>query len=295
MTSPKVSLSKVVYSIIALVALIAVWLLVRTPRAEVDIITVTKGPFIESLRIDGTVRSKTNMTVSAFATGDLEQVPWKVGEALKKGQIITHLNWDYRKPVTSPLTGVISKIYRESAGPIARGEPILDVIDPQNLEIFAEALTTDATKVPLGAKVHVSGLGTGETLQATVVRISQAGFVKMSALGIEEERTEIVMAFQKNPPPKIGNNFHVELEIEISNNEEALQIPLGALFKDGQRWAVYLVQDGRARLRHVTVLKRSATSALLSSGLEPGEQVVLFPSDKVADGVKVRTRKGTAP
>ncbi|CAE81176.1 HlyD family efflux transporter periplasmic adaptor subunit [Bdellovibrio bacteriovorus] len=286
---------KFIYVTLAILTAVALGLLLRPSAVPVEIAVVEQGPFTEQLRVDGTVRSRHITTVTAFATGDLERLEMKAGESVKKGQTLTHLKWDFRKPVTSPVAGVVAKVYRESAGPIQRGEPIVDIIDPRDIEVVAKVLTTDAVKVQPQSVVKIFGLGDDSELEGRVLRVSQAGFVEISALGIEEEKTEIFIEFQKPPPVQIGHNFHVELLIEVSHTDQALQVPLGALLKNRNNWAVYTVQDQRAHLQSVEIAKRNDSHAVVSSGLKAGEQVILFPGDQVFDNSKVKIRRNSHP
>lgn len=280
-------LPKIVYGVLVLFLILGTWLLLRKKPVRVETAKVVRGHFEETLRIDGTIKSKTKLTVTAYATGDLGRVDLKVGDTIQKGQTITVLTWDIRKNIASPMDGVVSKVYRESAGPVQRGEPIIDIIDPKDLEIEAEVLTTDAVRIPEGALVNVTGLGNEETLKAKVHRISKAGFVKLSALGIEEEKTEVYMHFTTPPKSPIGDNYHVELFISLFQDDNVLKIPLGALFKNQDQWAVYINDNKKAYLRQVRVGKKNDFEALISEGLKEGEEVILFPGDQVTEGTKI--------
>ncbi|MEK2643857.1 efflux RND transporter periplasmic adaptor subunit [Bdellovibrio sp. BCCA] len=284
-------MKKFVYGALCILLLVSLWILFREQPVSVQTSLVKRGSFEEHLRVDGTIKSKTKMTVVAYATGDLERVDLQVGDNVEKGQRITTLFWDIRKDVVSPMTGVISKVYRESAGPILRGEPIVDVIDPDNLEIVAEVLTTDAVRIPEGAETKVTGIGNEEAVEAKVSRISRAGFMKLSALGIEEEKTEVYVQFINRPNARIGDNFHVELFITLYTSNNVLTVPLGALFKQENNWAVYVVKDKRARLKTLSIAKKNETDALVQSGLQEGEEVILFPGDQIHEGTKIRIQK----
>ncbi|KYG67990.1 hypothetical protein AZI87_01590 [Bdellovibrio bacteriovorus] len=290
MKKAKTLLAPFIYGLLFCVAGLSLWLLFRTKAVEVEIVSVQKKSFEEILTLDGVVRSTTKFTVTAFTTGDLDRIDLKVGDPVSKNQKITTLHWDLHKSIVSPVDGIISKIYRDSAGPVARGEPLVDIIDPINLEVVVEALTTDAVRLNEGTRAYIDAFGMEPPLPAKVRRISRAGFVKLSALGIEEEKTPVYLKFLKNPPSSIGDNFHVEVHFIISQRNNVLTVPAGALFKDEDSWAVYTLEKNRARLRIVKLEVKTDTAAVVSSGLKEGDLVILFPSDLISDGRKVKAR-----
>jgi HlyD family secretion protein len=268
-------------------------MLVAVPRAvQVETSAVKREEFRETIRSDGYLRSKERYTVPAFATGDIKRVDLKVGDSIKKGQVITHLYWDVSwDPVRAPISGVVSKIFRESAGPIQRGEPIIEIVDPSKLEAVAELLTTDATRVTPGDRAMIEAWGGEGAIEARVLRISKAGFTKQSALGVEEERTEVIMDPVSLPAEisgRLGSTFHVEVSIVVAVHHDALVLPAGAVFRDGDSWAVYRVESGRAKGVRVTVGARSGQDVLISSGLSAGDRVVMFPGDLIKDGTRIR-------
>lgn len=268
-------------------------LVVAVPRAvQVETAVVKRGEFRETIRSDGYLRSKERYTVPAFATGDIKRVDLKVGDIVKKGQVITHLYWDVSwDPLRAPISGVVSKVFRESAGPIQRGEPIIEIVDPTRLEAVAELLTTDATRVTPGDRAMIEAWGGEGSIEARVLRISKAGFTKQSALGVEEERTEVILDLLSLPAgvsERLGSTFHVEISVVVAVHADALQLPAGAVFRDGEAWAVYRIDSGRAKVVRVEVGARSGQEVLISSGLSAGDRVVLFPGDLVRDGTRIR-------
>lgn len=280
-------------ALIALSILAALIYLVAVPRAvSVETAAAKRGLFVETLNADGIFRSKQRFVVSAFAEGDMKRMNLKVGDPLKKGQLITELVWDVRyEPLKSPVTGVVSKVFRDTAGPVRRGEPIVEIIDPSSLEVMAELLTTDAAQVRPNMPVSVEGWGGSPAIEATVARVSKAGFTKQSALGVDEEKTEVV-ADPKNVPndvlARVGSNFHVEVSIQLSKRENALKIPVGAIFRDGQKWAVYLIRAGRTKLTHVEIAARNNEEVAISGGLAEGDVVVVYPGDLVKENTRVK-------
>lgn len=267
------------------------WMLFRPQPVEVQSHLVERGLFEEKFSVDGKLRSRNKAIVVAFANGDIDDVSFKAGDPIRKGQKVTTLHWDYHVQIKSPLTGVVSKVFRDSAGPINRGEPLIEVIDPEQIEIVAEVLTSDSARLREGISVEVSDIGDANTYSAVITSISRAGFIKISALGVEEERTEVRMNFVNLPAEvrhRLGDNYHVSLAMLLSRVEDVVKIPLGALFRDQGIWMVYVVERGRAKVRRVQVLARNDKEVAITEGLSPGDVVVLFPGDKVHEGVALK-------
>ncbi len=284
------------WGILGMAVAAMILLLLRNPPIEVDGASVERKEFIETLISDGILRSKTRITVTAFAMGELGRMPYRVGDELKKGAVIAELLWDVKpEPVRAPIAGVISKVYRESAGPILRGEPIVEMVDPRHLEGIAEVLTIHASLVRPGNPAFITIPGMPEPIRARVIRISKAGFVKISALGVEEERTEVTLALEhpaRELVQHLGSTYHVEVAIETRRTPNAVLVPTGALIRDGSDWAVYRVKEGRARKERVEIAGTSGGSAKLAGDaqIKPGDRVIVYPGDLVKDGIRVKER-----
>ncbi len=277
-------------------ALVALLYVIFVPRpVQVEVATVTTGLFQETIRADGILRSKERYTVPAFAEGDIKRVSLKVGDPIKKGEKITELYWDVKyDPVRAPISGVVSKVYRESAGPIRRGEPIIEIVDPSRLEVMAELLTTDATRLRPNIEAWIENWSGGKPIEARVTRVSKAGFTKQSALGVEEERTEVTADLINTPASvleNVGSTFHVDVTFKISETANALKVPIGSLFRDGSDWAVYLDVKGRARKKKVEVISLGAQEASIKAGLSAGDRVLVYPGDLVRDGTRIRAQR----
>jgi len=194
--------------------------------------------------------------------------------------------------VKAPEGGRVLKILSESEQVVAAGAPLLEIGDPQDLEIVVDLLSTDAVKVTEGAPAHIEGWGGGKSLEARVRRIDPAGFTKVSALGIEEQRVNTVldMIDVKSKWRQLGHDFRVFVRITVWRSENALRVPLSALFRSGNAWAVFEAVDGQARLTTVEIGQRNTEHAEVLNGLESGDRVILHPSDRVTDGVGIAER-----
>jgi HlyD family secretion protein len=195
-------------------------------------------------------------------------------------------------PVRAPVSGRVLRVVRESEGPVASGEPLIEIGDPSELEVGVDLLSADAVKVQAGDRAVFEEWGGDEPLHARVRRVEPYGFTKISALGIEEQRVNVILDFT-DPREKweaLGHGYRVEARIVLWEGDDVLKLPLSALFRDGERWAVFAVEDGVARLRHVERGRHTGLEAEILSGLEEGQRVVLYPSNRVADGVPVVAR-----
>lgn len=285
-------MKKIFYGLSAVVFAGALLLLLKPGPISVETLIVRKGPFDEVFSTDAKIRSRDRQTVYAFATGDLAPFQVKEGDAVEKGQVLSKLEWDRTLRVKAPMKGVITKIYRESGGPVTRGEPVFKISGLKELEVIASLLTTDAVRIAVGTPVIITNWGGTGAIEAQVSQVSRAGDVKVSALGVEEERTEVIMELKgvsQDVQSKLGDNYHVDVKFLISQEKEVLTLPLGALFRLQDNWACYVVEKNRAKLRQVSISKRSDQMALVTDGLREGETVILFPSDQVTDGVSVKS------
>jgi HlyD family secretion protein len=278
------------------ILLVLVVLVFHRPRTPVETAPVDRGPVTETLSVDGIFRSRHRHVISAFATGEVEEIRWKVGDPVHRGQILTRILWDLEpEPVRSPIRGVISRIWRESAGPVQRGEPLLEVLDPERLEVVAEVLTLEVPRLRPGLRAKVLWSGAPETLGARIRRVSQAGFVKVTALGVEEERTEVVLDLEALPrghPLPSGHLFHTEIVIETARVEQALRVPLGATFRKGPEWSVFVVTGGRAKWTRIARGIDDGKRVEVLDGLQEGQKVILYPGDRIREGLPVKPMEG---
>jgi len=194
--------------------------------------------------------------------------------------------------VKSPTSGRVLKIIQESEATVLAGSPLIEIGDPLDLEVVAELLSTDAVRIKPGASVRIDGWG-GPPIQGRVKRVDPAGFLKVSALGIEEQRVKTVIDFVDPPEvwSALGHDFRVVVHVTIWSAKSVLTVPVGALFRKGDDWVVFAVKDGRARANPVKIGQRNNRVVEITSGLSAGDQVVLHPSDRVRDGVSVAQRE----
>lgn len=195
-------------------------------------------------------------------------------------------------PVRAPVDGRILRILHKSAGIVGAGDPLIEIGNPEDIEVIVDLLSSDAVKVTPGAAVLIEAWGGGKTLQGKVRRIEPAGFTKVSALGIEEQRVNVLIDFvgARDQWRKLGHGFRVQLRIIVWQKEDALRVPIGSLFREEGAWAVFTVTDGAVSLRKVRIGQRNADYAEVLDGIVDGDVVVRHPSDRIADGINVIAR-----
>jgi HlyD family secretion protein len=193
--------------------------------------------------------------------------------------------------VPSPISGRVLRLMQESEGVVQAGAPLLEVGDPTAIEIVVDVLTSDAVHIRPGAEVTVERWG-GEPLSARVRTIEPSAFTRMSALGVEEQRVNAVIEL-KEPYEKwaaLKDGYRVEAKIVTSRRADVLLAPASALFRRDGGWALFRVVDGRARESRVDVGENNGLEVEIRSGIGPDDVVVIHPSERVADGVRVETR-----
>jgi HlyD family secretion protein len=193
------------------------------------------------------------------------------------------------REVKSNVSGRVLKVYEESARVVAAGTPLLEIGDPTDLEVVVEVLSRDGAAIAPGTKVEFDQWGGSEPLVGRVRLVEPAAFTKVSALGVEEQRVNVVADLLTPPEQRrsVGDNFRVDARIIIWESQDALKVPVGALFRQGDQWATFVLENGRARLRAVKAGRTSGTEAQVLDGLNPGEQVILYPGSRVRDGQRV--------
>lgn len=193
--------------------------------------------------------------------------------------------------ITAPVPGVILKRHHESEAVVAAGEPLMEIGDLRHMEVVADLLSSDAVRVRPGAAVSIERWGGGHAITGVVRRIEPSGFTKVSALGVEEQRVNVIVAFDDPCEGEaLGDGYRVEVRITTWRDDDVLTAPIGALFRSGADWAVFINDKGRARMRIVQVGERNHEVAQVIGGLQAGAVVVLHPPDTIVDGARIRAR-----
>ena len=225
------------------------------------------------------------------ARHDLEQaraalVRYQRGNATGGGEAS---KWD----VTSPVSGAVLKVVQKSEGPVGLGAPLVVLGDARSLEIVVDVLSQEAVAIRTAMPARIE-LGRGIAPLAAQVRLVEPeAFTKVSALGVEEQRVNVILDFAEplDRVQTIGDGFRVDAHIVIYRAEAAVKAPVGALFRDGDGWAVFVAEGDRAVKRRVSTPRRNALEALIEQGLEPGERVIVYPADSLREGSRLSYKR----
>jgi len=212
----------------------------------------------------------------------------------RTGEPDEHAQFEIPSP-SLPQSGVVFHVLRvlqESEAVVTAGTPLVELGDLSDLEVEIDVLSSDAVRIPPQAKVLLEQWGGDEPLESRVRLVEPSGRTKVSALGVEEQRVNVIADFpdREKIPATLGDGFRVEARIVIWEKDGVVKVPTSALFRHGDGWAVYLVESDRAVLRTVTLGKRNGLAAEVVTGLETGDTVVVHPGDKVSDGVQIIRR-----
>jgi HlyD family secretion protein len=190
--------------------------------------------------------------------------------------------------VRAPARGRVLRVLRESGGPVTAGTPLLEIGDPASLDVVIDVLSRDAERVAPGMTVEIE-TAENEMRRGTVVLVEPAAFTQISALGVEEQRVNVVVCF--DGPASIGYAFRIEARIITWHGDDVVQVPASALFRDRGRWAVYTLAEGRARQRMVEVGHRGRVTVEITRGLVADERVIIHPSDRIHADTRVKNRQ----
>lgn len=194
--------------------------------------------------------------------------------------------------VRAPVDAQVLKVVHESEGTVQAGAPLIEVGDPRSLEVEVEVLSTQAVRIVPGARVLFDRWGGERTLQGKVRVVEPTGYTKVSALGVEEQRVRVIadLASPYEEWQRVGDGYRVEARFVVWEGSDVLLIPSSALFRHGGGWAVFVADDGHARLRTIETGQRNGLRTQIVAGLEAGAAVIVHPDDKIEDGRRVRPR-----
>ena len=195
--------------------------------------------------------------------------------------------------VKAPARGRVLRVFEESSRVVTAGMPLLEIGDPADLEVVIECLSRDGAAITPGMPVELEQWGGGRPLQARVRLVEPAAFTKISALGVEEQRVNVVADLLTPPAERgsLGDQFRVEARIITWQADQVVKVPSGALFRRGQQWHAFVIRGGRAELRPVTTGHASGTETQILDGLRPGESVILYPGDRISAGTRIKPVK----
>jgi len=220
------------------------------------------------------------------ATEEVRSARAVLGDGSRHGSPSRHVD------VLAPVSGGVLRLYHESAGVVQAGTPLLEIGDPAALEVVVDLLTTDAVHVSSGTPVIITGWGRERTLSGRVRRIEPSGFTRPSALGVDEQRVNVIIAITEPRANwlELADSFRVEARIVLWEAQQVLKVPQGAVFRHGNGWAAYRIEGDRALLTPVRIGHRGDTEVEVLAGLTEHTPVAVHPGDRVKDGVRVELR-----
>jgi len=194
--------------------------------------------------------------------------------------------------IISPVAGQVLKLFHESEGVVQSGTPILELGDPAALEVVVDVLSQDATRIPRGAPTLIERWGGKNPLRGHVRIVEPSAFTKLSALGVEEQRVNVIINMDDDRElwESLGDGYRVEARISVWEGKDVLRVPASAVFRSEDSWATFVVEDDAAVIRTVELGETNGLETEVLSGLEEGEMVIAYPSDSVRDGVSVEAR-----
>jgi HlyD family secretion protein len=223
-----------------------------------------------------------------MARATLQRIDAHATETAKKGAKPVPEESGAVVHVNSPITGTVLRVLHEHEGVVTPGTALLELADPNALELVVDVLTSDAVQIERGAMVEIRGWGGEAPLNGRVRLVEPSAFTKISALGVEEQRVNVVIELLDKPEGVVlGDGYRVEVSIVVWQSDDVLLLPVSALFRDGERWAVWLVDGGFARLQAIELGKRQGLWVEAAAGLEARQTVIVHPSDAITEGVEV--------
>jgi multidrug efflux pump subunit AcrA (membrane-fusion protein) len=284
------------------ITVLVLWILFRPTPVVVETATAEVGEMLVTVDGEGKTRFKDKVSVTAPVSGRMSRIRLREGDFIPKDYVLAQIDpnpiltrppsetEDQRNTfawkVYAPITGRLLRTIESNERFVQAGTPILEMGNPDTVEIVVDVLSTDALQVKPGAVVLIENDQNGDQLTARVRTVEPQAFTKVSALGVEEQRVNIVI---DSIPKELsyGDNFHVDVRIIVWRGDGVLKVPSSALFRTGEDWNVFKVENGKAYTRKITVGHRNPVETEVLTGLTQGEIVVLHPSNQLADGVGV--------
>ena len=283
-------------------ALLLLWMIFRPAAVRVEMAKAVRSPLMDTIDAEGRTRVKRKFTVTAPVSGKLKRIELREGDFIVRNYPITEVDPNppiqraptnpsglpnpYAAKVFAPSAGRVLRIFEKSERFLEVGTPLLEIGDPSNIEIVVDILSSDAVRVHPGLKMLIDNPDSGEPLRAQVKVVEPQAITKVSALGVEEKRVDVIGDFI-DAKPSFGDNFRVDAHIVVWQGSDVLSVPNSALFRSGDDWNVFVIEGSRAYLRTVTIGHRSRTDTEITEGLSEGDSVIVHPPNGLASGSRV--------
>jgi multidrug efflux pump subunit AcrA (membrane-fusion protein) len=287
---------------IALVVLVMFWLMFREPAVAVETAQAARGEMLVTVDGEGKTRFRDKVTVNAPVSGKMSRIKISEGDLIPKAFVITDIDPNpptprppgetenrpnpYALKVYAPIGGRILRIFEKSERILPAGTPLIEIGNPDTVEIVIDVLSTEAAQIHAGSNVLITNSSSAEPLRARVRTVEPQACTKISALGVEEQRVNIVADFLTKDV-YFGDNFRVDVRIIVWQSENVLKIPSSALFRSGENWNVFVVERGTAKRREVRIGHQNSSESEVLEGLGENATVILHPPNQLADGASV--------
>ncbi|HSK70400.1 MAG TPA: HlyD family efflux transporter periplasmic adaptor subunit [Pyrinomonadaceae bacterium] len=287
---------------IGIVVLLLLWMIFSPSPVAVETAPVKRGEMLVTVDGEGKTRFRDKYTVTAPISGKMSRVNITEGNNIPREYVITEIDPNPPTPrppsetdflinpaavkVYSPASGKVLRIFEKSERILQAGTPILEIGNPGTVEIMVDVLSTDAAQIRTGDSVLIENENFAEPIKARVRTVEPQAFTKVSALGVEEQRVNIIADFLSKDA-NFGDNFRVDTRIIIWQAQDVLKIPSSALFRSGEKWNVFAVERGRARQREVSVGHQNAAESQILEGLSEDETVILHPPNQLTEGTSI--------
>jgi multidrug efflux pump subunit AcrA (membrane-fusion protein) len=287
---------------VAVVGLLLIWMFFQPAAVKVEMARAARTELLDTVDAEGRTRVRNKFTVTAPVSGKLKRIALKEGDNILRNYPITEVDPNppiprspsstetpfnpYAAKVFAPASGRVLRIFEKSERFLEVGTPLLEIGDPTDIEIVVDVLSSDAVRIRPGAQVLIENVESGDHLHARVRMVEPQALTKVSALGVEEKRVDVVADFI-DAKPSFGDNFRLDVRIVIWQGQDVLSVPNTALFRSGDDWNLFVVEGGRAHLRKVETGHRSRTDTQIVGGINEGETVIVHPPNTLADGSRV--------
>lgn len=219
------------------------------------------------------------------ATHVLDAARAALSQALTSAKGATGKPW----PVRAPTAGSVLRVLQESERAVLTGTPLLEIGDPADLEVVVDVLSSDAVSITPGNRVLFEHWGADRPVEGRVRRVEPSAFTKISALGVEEQRVNVIIDPTSNDEhwAAVGDGYRVDARIVVDERKDVLTVPVSALFREGSQWMTFVVMDGHAHKRAVAIAARGSQDAAIESGIAQNDLVIVYPSSSLSDGARV--------
>jgi HlyD family secretion protein len=250
----------------------------------------SKAALIRSRPRDESAENSAQQLVSTVSNGNSSKGNSDSGS--HDASEVPNGNGGWNFPIYSPINGRVLRVLQESAAVVTPGAPLVELGDPDDLEVEIDVLSRDAVKIHPNDLVYLEHWGGDRPLEGRVRNVEPSGFTKISTLGVEEQRVYVIVDLVDPPDERttLGDGFRVEARVVIDEVRNALKVPTSALFRVGDGPAVFQVVEGIVRQQKVKTGRQNGLEAEILEGLNEGDRVVLHPSDQIEEGVQVRQR-----